>query len=223
MKHVVMGAGQIGTAIAEVLGDATLHDIGATPEPCDVLHICFGWSPDFERYVRRYVGDYTPELVIIHSTVPVGTSRRLGAVHSPVTGKHPHLAESIRTFLKWFGGSDAAFAAQVFEAVGVDVAVVPDPETTEAGKLWQTLQFGLLVAMEKECRRFCEAVGANPTIAYEAFNRTYSMGYEDMGEPYTLPVLRHMDGPIGGHCVIPNARMTDTPLARTLVELNETW
>jgi len=223
-SHLVIGAGEVGRAIAEVLGCPT-RDIGDDPTLgwVDVIHVCFPYSDGFEEAVRGYQARYQPDLTVIHSTVPVGTSRRLGAVHSPVTGKHPRLAPSVRTFVKWFGGEQAGEAAAHFAAVGVPTRTTPWPETTEAGKLWQTLQFGLLVAIEKECVAFCEAVGADPDIAYAEFNRTYSEGYAAMGEPFRLPVLAHVPGPIGGHCVIPNAHLTPAPLADMLIDLDRAW
>lgn len=221
--NVVLGAGQVGRAVAEVLGDAELRDIGDPVTPADVIHVCFPYSDQFEAAVLDYQVRYQPSLTIIHSTVPVGTSRRLGAVHSPVTGRHPDLATSVLTFVKFFGGEQAADAAAIFEARGVRTEVVPDPETTEAGKLWATLQHGWLVALEKEAHRFAGAHGADPDIAYRRFNEVYNEGYARLGEPWHLPILRHMPGPIGGHCVIPNARLTPTRIARVLEQLNGAW
>lgn len=223
MRHVVIGAGQVGTAIAEVLGDAELRDIGGAVTPCDVLHICFPYSDDFTAQVGDYEAQYRPSLLIVHSTVAVGTCRALGAVHSPVTGRHPNLAESVRTFVKWFGGDRAEEAAAIFESRGVRTRTVPAAETTEAGKLLQTLQHGWLVALQKEAYRYCQLRGADPDVAYRLFNETYNDGYAALGEPWYLPTLRDMPGPIGGHCVIPNARMTGTRIAQVLLQLNAGW
>lgn len=222
MIQVVIGAGEVGRAIAEVL-DCEVRDITGEPHPADVLHICFPWSDGFIEAVEAYREQYEPSLIVVHSTVPVGTCRRLKAVHSPVTGKHPHLAESVRTFVKMFGGPGANRAAAIFRAAGVTTETTPNSETTEAGKLWATLQYGWLIALQKEAYRFCRSVGADPDIAYRRFNEVYSAGYEAMGEPYRLPVLRDVAGRIGGHCVIPNAHLTDSPLADVLTELDAGW
>lgn len=223
MNHVVIGAGQVGRAVAAVLGDAVLRDIGDPVVPADVLHICFPYGDDFLAQAHEYVTAYAPSLVIVHSTVAVGTCSQLGAVHSPVTGKHPDLALGILTFVKFFGGPDAETAAAIFEARGVRTECYPDAETTEAGKLWATLQYGWLIALEKECRRFAENHGADPDIAYRRFNEVYNEGYEALGLPHRLPILDDVPGPIGGHCVIANARLTPAYLARQLVRLNGAW
>lgn len=224
MTHVVVGAGEVGRAIAAVLpGDVYLRDVDGVTQRAETLHICFPWSPSFEREAARYIAECQPGVAVIHSTVPVGTSRRLGAVHSPVTGRHPSLEQSVRTFAKFFGGGRAALAAAPFMAQGVTCRLVPDPETTEAGKLLATLQHGWMVAIQKEAYRFCREQGADPAIAYREMNRAYNAGYAALGEPWALPVLRDVPGPIGGHCVIPNARMTPTRLAGWLLEMDGEW
>lgn len=226
-RHVVVGAGEVGTALAEVLRDAhevRLRDLAPVDvDDVDVLHIAFPYGPAFHSAVRRYQEQYAPDLTVIHSTVPAGTSRQLNAVHSPVTGKHPNLAPSIRTFVKFFGGERADEAAAGFAACGVTVECVPDQETTEAGKLLATLQYGWMVAIQKEAYAFAQRVGADPDIAYRRFNEAYNAGYAAMGEPYHLPILRDMPGPIGGHCVIPNAKLTPSRLARRLLRWNARW
>lgn len=227
MTHVVVGSGEVGRAVAEVLADqydVVMRDVEpGEPFEAEVLHIAFPYGPLFSVAVNRYRAMYSPRLVIIHSTVPVGTSRLLGAVHSPVTGKHPNLAASIRTFVKFFGGPMAEDAAAIFAACGVTTECYPDPETTEAGKLLATLQYGWLIAIEKEAREFALSVGADPDVAYRRFNEVYNAGYQALGEPYRLPILEHVEGPIGGHCVIPNARLTPSRLARRLVKWNARW
>lgn len=226
MRHVVIGAGEVGTAIAEVLRECyevLLHDLGDTPEPVQVMHVCFPWSDSFERDVQAYRQAYQPTLVIIHSTVPVGTTRRLGAVHSPVTGKHPHLARSVRTFTKFFGGARARDAAAIFTACGVRSEIAPSPEDTELGKLWQTLQYGWLIALQKESRRAAEKAGADPEFVYDRMNQAYNEGYHRLGEAHFLPTLRDVPGKIGGHCVIPNTMLTDGALPLILAALDDRW
>lgn len=224
MRQVVIGAGEVGTALAEVLG-CDVVDIDGHQGTADVLHIAFPWSAGFDAAVTGYRDRYGAGLVVIHSTVPVGTSDRLDAVHSPVTGRHPNLAPSLRRFAKWFGGRRSAEAAGLFTRAGVRVRCVEDARATEAMKLWQTLQFGWLVALEKEAHRYAFEQGIDFATMYAAGNETYNDGYALMGEPWRLPVVAHMPGPIGGHCIIPNARILqdDVSLAAMLVCLDDGW
>ena len=229
MKHLVIGEGQIGTAIAEVLRDNPDNEVFTKDiQPMkvhmerapDVMHVCIPYSNGFVDQVRLYMSQYAPSLTIIHSTVRVGTSTELGAVHSPVTGRHPNLYESIKTFIKFFGGPQSAMAANIFARCGVPVMTTKKSETTEAGKLWQTLQYGWLIMLQKEGFQWMKENGANPNVAYSMMNEEYNHGYNRMGSDFILPVLRDMPGPIGGHCVIPNTEFTEHWMARTLFTRN---
>src|SRR5438105_11893023 len=52
---------------------------------------------------RGYITIWQPEHIAIWSTLPIGTTRQVSdkAVHTPVTGKHPNLADSIRRMRRW--------------------------------------------------------------------------------------------------------------------------
>jgi hypothetical protein len=85
MKSLVIGLGQIGTAVKQVTESQYAIDI-AYSEPdnpanlydhhpaIDVLHICFPYSKDFVAEVTRYQVNFEPKHTIIWSTVPIGTS-----------------------------------------------------------------------------------------------------------------------------------------------------
>lgn len=226
MKHVVLGGGQVGTAIAQVLQtrhEVYLRDIEPSgPPKAQVLHICFPWSEGFKDAVQDYVFSYDPDLVIVHSTVPVGTCASIGAVHSPVRGRHPFLAEGIRTFVKFFGGPRAVDAAAFFQYCGVEVRCVPRAEDTEAGKLWELVQYGLQIVVEKQMWAWCQKYGLDFDTVYTEFALTYNRGYEALGEAqFRRPIITHVPGPIGGHCVLQNARHLEHPLAKYVIRAGE--
>jgi len=81
---IIAGAGEVGKALGEVLStykpifvdpritiSSTVYNTGQV----DVLHIAFPYTKDFVAEVKRYQQKYKPTHTIIHSTVPVGTSR----------------------------------------------------------------------------------------------------------------------------------------------------
>lgn len=221
--QLVVGMGEVGTAIQRILqcdGYDPVRMSITTRTTYDVLHVCFPYrdGDTFERAVREYIDTYRPGLVIIHSTVPVGTCAKFGAVHSPVRGIHPHLEQGIRTFVKFFGGPQADAAAQIFQECGIVCRTTPRAENTEALKLWDTLQYGMAILLEKEIHDFCKENDLDFSVVYTEANRTYNEGYAALGRPeYAKYVLRHMDGPIGGHCVVQNARLLDTASADRLL------
>lgn len=219
--NLVIGAGEVGSALAEVLG-CEARDIGNhAPLEVEVLHVCFPWTPDFAEQVGRYQDIYAPQVTVIHSTVPVGTSRALDACHSPVRGRHPHLVDGFRTFVKFFAGKGAHEASDMWPG---PVEVAADPETTEAGKLWELLAYGLQIAVQKEMHAWCIERGADPDLAYRQFAETYNTGYQQLGHPeFTRPIITPTPGPIGGHCITRNAEHIDHPLADLLLALNDAW
>lgn len=220
MRQIIVGFGEVGAALAEVLKITAVHDPakGRTVQPAiyDVLHVALPYNSDFHSTVRQYQKDYAPSVTVIHSTVPVGTSSALGALHSPVRGVHPNLAEGLRTFVKFIGGAGVAATVveRIFEQAGIATYLVDKPENTEAMKLWETTQYGLFILLEKEIYRYCQEHGLDFETVYTAANRTYNDGYLALGRTDVLrPVLKQQDGPIGGHCVLPNAELLDSWIA----------
>lgn len=218
--QLVIGAGEVGTAIYEVLKQA--HEVGirdvdsyTPPNPVDVIHICFPYTDMFVEQVLSYQDEYDPELVIVHSTVPVGTCDVKGWIHSPVRGRHPHLFEGVMAFRKHFGGHRSLDAATIFELCGVVTVTHTNATETEAGKLWEVVQYGQQILTEKQIHAWCEEQGVDFDVVYRQFAESYNEGYQVLGEDWaTRPVLRHMPGPIGGHCVVPGSRLLDHPLAK---------
>lgn len=224
-NQLVVGIGEVGSAISFIL-KSDKHDpfkgIQAPKKQYDVLHICIPFNAKFIESVKKYQKEFKPKFIVIHSTVPIGTSRKLGATHSPVRGVHPHMVKGIKTFVKFFGGKNAKEAAQIFEKCGVKTQITPNSETTEALKLWDTTQYGIMITVQKEIHDYCKKNKINFDIVYTLGNSTYNEGYRKLGRPEVArPFLKHMDGPIGGHCVIPNAHLIDSPSARELIKKNK--
>ena len=220
-NHLVLGYGEVGKAIYEVLSSVyTTHAYdpkytGLPPQNhYNTLHICYP-CPDRAEFIsktRAYINRFKPKLVIIHATVPVGTTQKLGdiAVHSPVRGVHPNLAEGIRTFYKYFGGKRAHRAASIFKLIGMPTKTTRYARNTEALKLWDTSQYGVMIMLEKEIHKYCKKHKLDFDLIYTHANQTYNMGYTVLDRfEVVRPYLKHMPGKIGGHCVLPNAKLLD--------------
>lgn len=226
MKQLVIGLGQIGSAIKVVLGHSAdgldIQKREPLLEYYDVLHICIPYSENFIEIVSNYQKRFEPSLTIIHSTVALGTSEKLGAVHSPVRGIHPNLVEGVQTFAKFFGGEKAEEAAKIFENLGIDVVIAESSQDTEAMKLWDTTIYGWNILIEKIIFQYCEENDLDFNTVYTEANRSYNLGYADLDRPeYKKYVLKHIPGPIGGHCVIPNLEMLGGPIAEIIKNFNE--
>jgi hypothetical protein len=213
----VLGNGEVGAAVSGLYGEAEIFLKDLTednfPERLDLLHVCIPWSDIFVDDVVRTIVEKTPEIVIIHSTVPVGTTKNIGriAVHSPIRGKHPDLLRSLRTFIKFIGCDDpmtGKIAADHLESLGVPVRLVCGSETTEMLKLLDTTYYATCIAFHGYAKSLCDKTGADFSVAMTEANETYNEGYKKLGMSWVArPVLSPPEDRIGGHCLIPNAEI----------------
>lgn len=208
MKHLIVGYGEVGRGLHKVFGEAYIFDLKKDTwhqRKVDWVHICIPYSPVFKNEVEiwKKVGK-----VIVHSTVPVGTCDALSVIHSPIRGVHPNLDKGIKTFWKYIGGQKSYGAAMMLSKYGIKVRVYMKARTTEAIKLWDTTQYGRLIKLEKEIYDWCKKNKVNFDAVYTRANQDYNEGYVKLGRPEVVrPYLKHMPGPIGGHCVVPNAKL----------------
>lgn len=219
MRSVVVGFGEVGQSLYSVLS-SNYSDVGywdLNKERAygnyDILHICFGYSENFESEVKKYQTQFNPTYTVIHSTVPVGTSSKVGAIHSPIRGLHPNLEGGIRTFEKFLGGPQASLVADYFRRAGMKVVIYDKAETTEALKLFDTEYYRECIEFAHRVKIFCDKNNLNFSEVYTIPNITYNDGYTKLGYPeYVRPVLQPIMKEIGGHCLLPNQK---------LIKLNE--
>lgn len=228
IKHLVVGNGEVGSSLARVLKCPTV-DVGEQiDEEVMFLHICFPYGKGFENSVQKYQKHYKPDATVIHSTVPIGTSKKLGAIHSPIRGVHPNLEQGIRTFTKYisydfeytpFNNDLLLELANEFPRT----LLIYGTKNTEAGKLLSTTYYAWNIMFEKWVKEYCDKHNLNFDIVYSHFNRSYNHGYEDLDMKHVVrPVIKHVDGPIGGHCQIPNAQiLKDFEPAKIIVKKND--
>lgn len=242
---LIIGAGEVGKGLYEVLHgvygeNVRIRDVEEPVEPLpkiDYVHICIPFTDrsSFKKIVKTYVRQYQPEIVVIHSTVPPGTTRSFGPsfVHSPIRGKHPDLANGIRTFTKFIGSVvpdlttgdvPANKIAAYFIGANIPTMVFSKSETTELGKIMETTQYGWFIALSKEIKKLCELKGLDFTEVYTLQNQTYNEGYAKLGmSHYCRPILSPIDGPIGGHCVVPNAKLLKDSTTKLVTTFNKKY
>ncbi|NCC60042.1 MAG: hypothetical protein EOM12_03700 [Verrucomicrobiae bacterium] len=205
---LVIGVGEVGKAISAIFHCQALDISGHEMRHVDYLHICFGWSEEFESEVKRYQALYTPLFTIIHSTVPVGTSSRLGAVHSPIRGMHPELELGVRTHVKFLGGPEAWKVAEYFRDFGLRIMLCDKSETTELGMLLGTECYRVNIEFAKHAKELCEKHQVPFNESYTLFANEYNEGWKKLGRPeYVRQVLVPIMGPIGGHCLESNKEL----------------
>lgn len=214
-KSLVVGMGEIGKAVAEVIGECKTYDIKDKavlydeqhPIEVDVLHICFPYSETFIEDVKHYQKIFKPKHTIIYSTVKIGTTKQLNAVHSPVEGRHPDLELSIRQMVRWIGGPDGQFFANLFTDVGIKSRLVPDSNFTEFLKLRSTAKYGINLMWADYEKMVADKLDMDFDLLKE-FDTEYNRLYRELGETWAQRyILDPPEGKIGGHCVVPNAKL----------------
>lgn len=226
MRSIIIGLGEVGTAIKEVFEEAHGYgfyddwagvdkdgSFGNLEKPFDVMHVCIPYSKNFKKIVLEYKEKFKPQYTIIHSTVPVGTSTDLIALHSPIRGIHPKLKDGVKTFPKFIGGPTASELADYFRKANIKVIIFDNPETTEALKLFDTEYYRTCIEFAHRVKKYCDKHGLNFSEVYTIPNMTYNEGYTKLDHPeYVRPVLQPIMTKIGGHCLLPN---------KELIKLNE--
>lgn len=230
MKTLICGGGEIGKALAEVLVDYKPAIIDVVPERCsgelgrsfDILHIAFPYSDDFEEQVADLKVHFLPKFVVIHSTVEIGTSKKLDAIFSPVVGLHPHLAESLRIFPKYLAGKDASEVADYFRRVGMKVKLFDNSDALELAKLSQTTFYALMIEYIKDLKKKCDELGVSFHEVYTIPSTDYNNGYEQLGYPeFKMPLLQPIMKRQGGHCTRRNCDLWESPFTEFIKKMND--
>jgi hypothetical protein len=238
MNHLVIGKGEIGTAImkvfrcdgvdkesehqnidwTKVIFDFTYATFTRINDKYDILHICIPYSEDFIQIVKDYKKKYHAKYVVVHSTVPLGTNKKLGSISSPVLGIHPYLEEGIRTFIKFLGGPKASEIADEFRRAGLRVYIFEKSETTELMKILDTTFYGVCIEYTKDVLRQCKKFNV-PFEAWSLWTDNYNQGYTRLNHPeYVRPNLVPIMHKIGGHCIMQNTELLKTKFTEFLKE-----
>jgi UDP-glucose/GDP-mannose dehydrogenase family, central domain len=228
-KALVVGVGEVGGALAEVLErkqPVLRHDVKPQKfkDPIAVMHLCFPYQSRerFEADAAAYIDRFRPELTVVNSTVMPGTvraiARRTGAriAYSPVRGKHARMVQELLRYTKFVAAAEpetARNAEEHFQTAGMTTRRFNDIESLELAKLAETTYFGVLIAFAQELNRLADKVGADYLEVIEFFR-----------EIDFLPSSRYFPGFIGGHCVIPNIKLLKkvarSPLFEAVLESN---
>lgn len=220
----ILGYGEIGKAIEKFYQDPIRYKISIADKDFDrlasdlnILHVCIPDSKDFKKIILHIASKHNPEYIVIHSTVKVGTTKWLNerlnkVVHSPCMGVHPNLYEGIKTFKKFIGCDDIGIGGVIqdhFNEIGIEeTEVVIDSRNTELGKLLDTTYYGLCISYHGYINDLCKKLDLDFNTVATDFNETYNWGYSRLGMPQVIrPVLKAPENKIGGHCIIPNAKI----------------
>ena len=242
-RVLVVGLGEVGRPLYEILAESgkfemygfdidpskTINKLEDIPSPVDYLHICIPCNDkdSFVSAVLEYIYRFKPRLVIIHSTVPPGTTRLIHqraepdvhVVHSPVRGVHVRMKDHLRFWTKWIGpicDTCRVLAEAHLREAGFKVKIADKAETTELAKLWETTLRAILIAAWHEIHRTARLFNADILEIAEFIGEVHEVLHD---RPVYYPDV------IGGHCLIPNTKLLlsvyKSPLLEFVLESNE--
>lgn len=229
-KHIIIGMGEIGKSLEKVFIESNhegmdlqtldIEDKEVTG-PVDIMHIAFGWSENFEAVVQAYQKRFKPYATIVYSTVPIGTCKRLNVFHSPVEGRHPELAKSIREMPRWISSNDGRMwlAVGFWESICKEVRTIHSTDFTEFLKLRSTSKFGINLVWTQYEADTAASLGMDFELLKkfdQDYNRLYKTLDMDWAQRY---ILDPPAGKIGGHCVVPNAELLDKQFPNDLLKM----
>ena len=235
-KILIVGYGEVGKPLFEVVRgvypevewlDVADKKIDISP---DIMHITFpeqtraGFVSSSVRYIERF----SPELVLIETTVTPGTTldinrnlrKKVLLCHSPVRGNLPEgMKKGLLQYTKFVGPVSqeaGAKAREYYETLGVKTYICSSPIETELGKIFETTYRGLMMSWFQEIHRICRHFEAQYDQVVEFVGSTEREGKQ------ARPVFH--PGVIGGHCIIPNAEkllsIYPSKFAEALIESN---
>jgi len=213
VNSIVCGLGEIGSALLKILKDR-YEAFGIdkknvfTPWRCYYLNICIPYSDKFVGIVNDYIKQFEPNVTIIHSTVPVGTTKKIKGivVHSPVMAKHPNVEAGLKTYIKFIGCNDdkgRQLAGDYLGAV-MSICCVKDSNTTELMKILSLTRYGLYLQIADEMKRICDDYNVNYETVVKLWESAYNAGIKHSDPDKQRPIYDPPNGIIGGHCVLQN-------------------
>ena len=219
-KIGILGYGEIGQAIAKFYKKPSIKDLDRNDglKGIKILHICIPYDKNFVKTISKEIKKIKPKLVIIHSTIAPGATKKIikktknkMIIHSPIRGIHPHLYQGIKTFVKYIGAENkkaGEMAKKHLNSLGIKTEAFYPAKTTELGKLFDTTYYALCVAWHGEMKEICDKEKVNFEKVATDFNKTYNEGYKKLKMNHVVrPVLKPPEKFIGGHCLIPNTKI----------------
>lgn len=242
MKKIVgiIGVGEVGSAIKKLakshfkVYSRDLNFDELQDQKVDTLHLCFPYSRKFVPIAIAAIKELKPKLVIINSTVKPGTTRiiyqsaKIPIAHVPIMGIHPNLDKYQKVFTKAIGAiNDKSYrlARAHWKILGSKkITRFKGPEETELAKILSTTYYGWNIVFNKMAKQISDNQKTDFNQVYTKFNQIYNAGYHQTKPNVNRPVLEFMPGKIGGHCVIPNAKIlkniSQPPLIKWILEYN---
>ena len=192
------------------------------------LHICIPFKkfPEFRSSILKYIEDFKPKAIVIHSTVAPKTTQKIQSevtipvFFSPVRGVHSRMIEDMKRYTKFYSVEkkfnkpdvEKAYEKKMSNA-GIQTKKLSSPITLELAKiLTDTSYYGWLIAYAQKTKMIADNYGVD-------FDEMWSFSDEIQKFLNNRPKL--YAGMIGGHCVLPNLDLLDDDTLLLIKEINK--
>jgi len=237
MKGVplVVGVGEVGSPLYKIVKEVYPEAEWLDVEPkkiekkISIMHICFRYSTSFVADAVNYIKQFQPELTLIESTVLPFTTHKIyqktqePICHSPIRGRTADgFSWGFFTYTKFIGPVSEEFgrmADEYYKSLGFKTRLCKSSLETEFMKILNTTYYGLMIAWFQEVDRICNKFNLNKEDVIEFMRSTE----KESGGKHPRPIF--YPDYIGGHCVVPNAKLLNqvyqSKFVETLLESNE--
>ena len=242
-KDLIIGLGEIGNPILKILSkefttvgyDIDQKLMNATEYkkfknlPTSLVHICIPFSKTFQNTVIKIEKKYSPQAIVVHSTVSVGTTEALQKkinipiIYSPIRGVHKRMLKDLRRYTKFYSVFDWAphsnQARKTFvkkmNKVGIKTKKMTNPTTLELAKiLVDTTYYGWLI----NYAQITNVIAMKHKVDYDEMWLFAEEINKFLGNrPKLFP------GFIGGHCVIPNLDLVENETLDEIKKMNDVY
>tara|TARA_B100000029_G_scaffold468607_1_gene505740 strand:+ start:64 stop:849 length:786 start_codon:yes stop_codon:yes gene_type:complete len=242
-KDVVAGLGEIGLPILKILSKkekvvgydlnqklmnkSKFHKFNELST--SFLHVAIPVTTKFDSNLIQLYKKFKPECIVIHSTIPPGTTEKLQKkldspiIYSATRGVHKRMLTDLKRYTKFFTISNSApkkqWAIKTFSKKmknsGIKTKQMSKPETLELAKiLCDTSYLGWLINYSQ----ITNVIAKNFSVNYDEMWTFSDEIHEILGNrPKMYP------GYIGGHCVIPNLELINNKTLNLIKEMNTSY
>ena len=225
MNQIIIGGGEVGYSLHQLLGekipvvDTNIKrsiQTALISDDIDIMHICFPHGRQFKKIVMNYFNQYEPKMIVIHSTVPVGTTYsiqtlvgRPTVIYAPTRGVHSRFVKDMKRYTKLWASAEPItdFDRHAFNIVWGDAGVKTeqwnDVKDLELAKvLIDTTYYGWLISFRFLSDSIAEHYGADKEKIWDFADEIQDI----LGNRPRM--FSNVDG-IGGHCVLPNLELNN--------------
>lgn len=242
-KNVIVGLGEIGLPIYHLISKkipSIGHDLNETlidkknikkysSLETSFLHICIPFNEKFIQNVISLSKKFSPEIIVIHSTISPNTTKKLQqklsipVIYSATRGVHKRMLSDIKKYTKFFAiepkVSKATWASKQYSSLlrkcGVKTKKMYSPLTLELAKIvCDTSYYGWLI----NYAQLSNMIAIKNNVNYDEMWSFADEIHKFLGNrPKMFP------GFIGGHCVIPNLNLINEASLSKIDKINNMY